>query len=204
MQNNRYKLLIFSFLTLVCASLQAQTTDLRTLLTNLTQAQKKQALEYLRSLNGDDLDKAITLTYNQLDPSAQAKATQYLQALQPRNDGRPARTTVQWNRDTLRFGAIEEGTILIDSFTVTNTGKVPYVITGNQTACDCTVLRAPTQPLLPGEHAAVRIEFNSVGKTGKVRTGIVLQDNSTPNARTILYLVGEVKPRKTGKKKPWE
>jgi hypothetical protein len=62
----------------------------------------------------------------------------------------------------------------------------------------------PKQPVLPGEKAIVRFEFNSTGKAGKVSTGIVIQDNSTPNARSILMVTGTVKSKKTAQKKPWE
>lgn len=107
--------------------------------------------------------------------------------------------TVSWNRDTLEYGVIEEGTILIDSFMVTNTGKVPYLISNVRSSCDCTVLRYPKTPVQPGKSASVRIEFDSHGKAGLTQPGIVVYDNSTPNLRSILYLNGKVVPRKKPK-----
>ncbi len=108
-------------------------------------------------------------------------------------------TTVHWNRDTLEFGIIEEGAILLDSFVVTNTGAVPYEIRNVRSSCDCTVLRYPKTPVQPGKSASIRIEFDSHGKAGWTQPGIVVYDNSTPNLRSILYLNGRVVPRKKPK-----
>lgn len=108
-------------------------------------------------------------------------------------------TTVTWNRDTLDFGVIEEGVILLDSFVVTNTGTVPYQIRSVRTSCDCTVLRYPRAPIQPGKTASIRVEFDSRGKAGLAQPGIILYDNSTPNERSILYLNGRIVPRKKPK-----
>ena len=109
------------------------------------------------------------------------------------------RTTVTWNRDTIDFGIIEEGAILLDSFSVTNTGTVPYQIRSVRSSCDCTVLRYPKKPLQPGKTATIRVEFDSQGKAGIAQPGIILYDNSEPNLRSIVYFNGEIKPRKKPK-----
>lgn len=106
------------------------------------------------------------------------------------------RTKVRWAQDTLFFGKIEEGTILLDSFVVTNIGDKPYLIREVRANCDCTVIKYPKKPLLPGQSAALRLEFDSTRKAGPTQPGIIVYDNSSPNARSILYLDGEVTPRK--------
>ncbi|MBK7938794.1 MAG: DUF1573 domain-containing protein [Lewinellaceae bacterium] len=106
------------------------------------------------------------------------------------------RTTVIWQPDTLFFGEVYEGAILLDSFQVTNTGTNPYMIKSVKTSCDCTVLRFPTYSIMPGETAAIRVEFDSAGKAGHAQPGIVVYDNSQPNSRNILYIDGNVMPRK--------
>ncbi|MCB0527706.1 MAG: DUF1573 domain-containing protein [Saprospiraceae bacterium] len=106
------------------------------------------------------------------------------------------RTTVRWVPDTLFFGEIYEGAILLDSFRVTNTGEHPYMIREVKASCDCTVLRFPDRPVMPGETATIRLEFDSAGKAGHTQPGIIVYDNSKPNSRNILYLDGTVLPRK--------
>lgn len=112
------------------------------------------------------------------------------------NAGLTEKTTVHWEPDTLFFGEINEGFILLDSFHVTNTGDYPYVIRNVKASCDCTVLRFPKEPLPPGKTATIRVEFDSAGKAGDALPGIVVYDNSRPNMRHILYLSGHIIPRK--------
>jgi hypothetical protein len=109
------------------------------------------------------------------------------------------KTTVNWEPDTLFFDNINEGDILLDSFKVTNTGEHPYSIRSVKANCDCTVLRFPKEPLLPGQTAIIRIEFDSAGKAGVAHPGIIVYDNSRPNARNILYLSGYIIPRQKPK-----
>lgn len=195
--------IFFLFSFVFCLGAPALAQDPAPLLKKLTLAQKIKALEYIRSL-GTDIDQEIISVYGQLNRRNQAKTIFYLESIQPETNGKPMRTEVEWSRDTLHFGEITEGQEFIDSITVTNTGQKPYLITASNTACDCTVLQVPDYPLLPGESATIRIGFKSTGKKGKVSTGVVLQDNSRPNARSIIYLKGEVKPKVSAQKKPWE
>jgi hypothetical protein len=117
-------------------------------------------------------------------------------SLAAQSTGLQDKTTVQWEPDTLLFGEIHEGTILLDSFKVTNTGEYPYVIKSVKASCDCTVLRYPKEPLQPGQTATIRVEFDSAGKAGDALPGIIVYDNSRPNMRTIIYLSGYIIPRK--------
>lgn len=111
------------------------------------------------------------------------------------------RTTVDWTPDTLFFGDVYAGAIVLDSFSVTNTGEHPYLIREVKASCDCTAYKYPKEPVMPGETAIIRVEFDSAGKAGITRPGIVIYDNSIPNSRSILYLEGFViskkKPQKT-------
>ena len=141
--------------------------------------------------------KTAEATCKQLDAKNQERVARYILVLQ--NPDKVAPTTVSWDRDTLPFGRIEEGAILLDSFVVTNTGSSPYIITGAKSNCDCTVLRYPNFPVMPGDSATVRVEFDSSNKAGHARPGIILYDNSRPNRRNILYLEGYVAPQKNVK-----
>jgi hypothetical protein len=108
-------------------------------------------------------------------------------------------TTVRFSKDTVIFGNIEEGVIIIDTFQFQNTGNAPYIIKEVKTSCDCTVLKKPEFPVMPGETSTLRVEFDSNGKAGASTPGIILYDNSVPNGRNILYLKGSVSPRKKAK-----
>jgi hypothetical protein len=162
----------------------------------LSEGQKKDVQAYLRH-NGASREWEIQQTYEKMDETKRGRTVQFISYLQQKEKGMvPERTTVSWDRDTLQFGIVEEGHILLDSFQVTNTGTAPYLIRDVKTSCDCTVLRVPAFPVMPGETATIRVEFDSRNKAGNARPGIILYDNSRPNARNILYLNGQVVPRK--------
>ncbi|MBN8683774.1 MAG: DUF1573 domain-containing protein [Chitinophagales bacterium] len=167
--------------------------DIRPILRKLTPSQKAQVLDYLRQL-GADLDREIQQTYEQVNMDKRQKAVLYMNMLLM--EGKPLeRTTIRINKDTLRFGRIDEGTIVLDSFQITNTGQFPYVISDAKASCDCTVLKYPKYPVMPGETTTIRIEFDSRNKAGEAKPGIILYDNSSPNARNIVYLSGEIVPK---------
>lgn len=190
--------LVLAFFLLFCfqtISAQNPAQDLRPMLRGLTVSQKLKLLGYLRHL-GSNLDDELQSAYSQIGPEAQAKAIQYVSVL--RSEGtQPPRTTVEWSRDTVFFGKILSGVIVFDSITVRNTGKAPYIISDIKTACNCTVVAKPEYPVMPGESAVIRIKFDSIGRVGTMLAGIVVYDNSRPNLRSIMYVAGEVLPRKT-------
>jgi hypothetical protein len=182
----------------VCAQ-----TELEPLLNRLSPAQKTKILEYMVTQQ-PDLDSAILYVYELLPPEARARTIQLAQASQPNASARSLRTNIVWNRDTLKLGTLEAGAIVIDSFVLLNTGSKPYEITSHQSNCDCAVLRVPKYPILPRENATIRLEMDTRNKMGPFLAAIVLQDNSIPNARTILYVTGTVKSSSNGPTPPWE
>lgn len=192
--------ILFLFLVV---SATAQRTNIGPLLPDLSRAQKLQLIEYMRGLE-NDLDAEIEGNFVRLSQADKSKVLQYALSMQTLNGGKSQRATIQWRQDTLKFGEILEGVVLIDTFWIKNTGDTPYVVTGFQASCDCVLLGPPTRMVMPGEEAPLRVEFNSAGKSGKVRAAVVLQDNSAPNARSILFLTGVVKSPVSDKKRPWE
>ena len=191
------RLALFVVIYAVLPALSHAQPDFSASLRRLSDEDKLLLLDYLRVL-GTNVDRLATTGYEQLDADRRAKAAAYAGMLAQDWADLP-RTTVRWNRDTLDFVAIEEGTILLDSFTVTNTGRNPYAIRDVRANCDCSVLHYPRYPIMPGESATLRIAFDSSGKIGRTTPGIIVYDNSSPNTRTILYLQGDVVPRRPGK-----
>lgn len=197
----RIILAIFCIFPLLLAA-QTNGGDIRPSLKSLTQNQKLQLLDYLRFL-GADIDNEIQHAYERVSRKDQFKTIQFIESFK-KTTLRETLTTTSWNKDTFLFGNITAGTLLIDSFQVTNNGTTPYLIHHTKTTCDCTILRAPDHPIMPGETAVIRFEFDSSDKLGIVQPALIVYDNSIPNKRHILYLKGNVSARKRPKKYPWE
>lgn len=189
---------LFLFATALLTGLKAQTVsigELRPYLDTLSTAQKVELLEYMR-YQGSSIDREVAQSYLQLDKNQQDRTLQYvrLQLLKKQQET-DDRTTVRWAQDTIQIGKVDEGEVITDSFLVTNTGANPYHIKEVKATCDCTVMRRPVFPVMPGETAAIRVEFDTRGKIGRTTPGVVVYDNTRPNGRHIVYLNAEVVPR---------
>ena len=205
MRNFTLFFILFATLSVFSNRLFAQREhlkDIRPLLKSLTPGQKLQVLNYLRYL-GADIDNEIQQAYERLSFQNQDFAVAHIDLLKKAENQWPA-AQVTWNRDTIFFPRMPEGNRLIDSFVVRNTGSTPYLIRETKTTCDCLILKSPDYPVMPGQSAVVRVEFDSRGKRGVSTPAIILYDNSVPNKRSILYLRGEITPRKKNRKNPWE
>jgi hypothetical protein len=195
-----FRLTLILCLPFLLEELPAQTVAigaLRPYLDTLSTDQKVQLLDYMRHL-GSSIDREVAQSYLQLDNAQQERALQYIRLELLKKGGMTEmddRTTVRWAVDTIKLGQVGEGEVLIDSFQVTNTGSRPYLIKDVKATCDCTVLRRPTYPVMPGETASIRVEFDTRGKIGQSTPGVVVYDNTRPNGRHIVYLQADVVPR---------
>lgn len=160
---------------------------------NVSEEEKKRVLDFLKKLGEVDLDEEINLLFEKLPPAEKEKARLLLETYQ---QPKMPRTTVVYETLEIELGEIPAGSVIRDSISLKNTGRHPYLIFEIQSSCDCTVLRKPEFPVMPDDKDQIFYEFDSSGKLGKFRIGIVIHDNSSPNSRTIIYLNGTVVPRK--------
>jgi hypothetical protein len=160
------------------------------LLKDMSHEDKLKTLDYMRYL-GSNIDDELQAAFDQISTQDQQKALQFMYTQMKA----AIKTKVFVSRDTIDLGIIEEGRTKLDSFIITNRGVNPYLIFSTKTACDCSVLRLPTYPIKPNESSTIFVEFDSTQKEGPFNIGLVVYDNSTPNARQIVYLKGNVKRR---------
>lgn len=104
-------------------------------------------------------------------------------------------SSIEFEKTTYDFGTIEEGVVVSQVFTFTNTGDKPLIFMDAKGSCGCTVPQWPREPLQPGETSSLTVEFNSKGKSGKRSQRVTLTTNTEP-PQTLIYLTGEVIIRK--------
>lgn len=68
------------------------------------------------------------------------------------------------------FGTIEQGEEQEHTFTFTNTGKAPLVITNASSSCGCTVPTWTKEPIAPGEKGEMLVKFNGSGQNQVTKT----------------------------------
>lgn len=101
---------------------------------------------------------------------------------------------IEFKDDTVDYGKIENGSNGVRTFTFTNTGNAPLVITNVKSSCGCTVPKKPTAPIAPGKKGEIEVKYDTK-RTGFIRKTITVTSNATnvKNGVSYLKIKGEIK-----------
>ncbi len=101
---------------------------------------------------------------------------------------------IEFKDDTVDYGKIENGSNGVRTFTFTNTGTAPLVITNVKSSCGCTVPKKPTAPIAPGKKGEIEVKYDTK-RTGFIRKTITVTSNATnvKNGVSYLKIKGEIK-----------
>lgn len=103
--------------------------------------------------------------------------------------------TYSWNETTHDFGTLPQAVPATVTFTVTNKGTAPMVMTAAKSSCGCTVAEYTKEPIKSGETGIVKATYNAA-KPGKfTKTVIVTFDGIAQG--DVLTLTGEVEAKST-------
>ncbi|RYE30431.1 MAG: DUF1573 domain-containing protein [Sphingobacteriaceae bacterium] len=98
---------------------------------------------------------------------------------------------MKFDKEIYDFGKIKTGDKVSYDYAFVNTGKSPLIITNAVASCGCTIPSWPNTPVNPGEKKAIKVIFDSAGKSGLIDKQITVTANTVP-AQTLVHLVGEV------------
>jgi len=101
---------------------------------------------------------------------------------------------IEFKEDTVDYGKIENGSNGVRTFTFTNIGDAPLVITNVKSSCGCTVPKKPTAPIAPGEKGEIEVKYDTK-RTGFIRKTITVTSNASnvKNGVSYLKIKGEIK-----------
>lgn len=96
---------------------------------------------------------------------------------------------------TFETSEIDYGTINLNdngerTFTFTNTGEAPIVISQVKTSCGCTVPSYSKTPILPNETSEIKVKY-ATNRVGVFKKTITIISNASETNK-ILYIKGEV------------
>jgi len=92
---------------------------------------------------------------------------------------------ITWEKTSHDFGDISQGDKVEQTFSFTNTGSTPLIITNVEVTCGCTTPKGwPRDPVAPGGKGEILIAFNSAGKYGKQNKVVTIVSNAT-NAEVV-------------------
>ena len=102
--------------------------------------------------------------------------------------------TLDFDEKTHDFGTIDEGDIVEHTFTFTNNGDAPLVITNARGTCGCTVPDWTKEPVAPGETGEMLVKFNSRGKRNQQNKSVNITAN-TESGKERLQIKAFVTPK---------
>jgi hypothetical protein len=143
---------------------------------------------------------ALTETANAVTPNANAANDV---AAKPAEAAAPVgpTTTLEWAETEFDFGTIDQGEAVEHSFSFTNTGSEPLIISNAKGSCGCTVPQWPREPIAPGATANIDVRFDSKGKRNKQNKKVTITANTDP-AQSFIFLKGEVNAPEADPAKP--
>jgi len=101
---------------------------------------------------------------------------------------------IEFEEKSKDFGDITQGDKVSHTFTLTNAGSAPLIISNVAATCGCTVPKWPKEPIAPGKTAQVQVSFNSAGKMGKQNSVVRIYSNASEPIEKI-SLISNVLPK---------
>jgi hypothetical protein len=91
------------------------------------------------------------------------------------------------------FGKIKEGEKAVHTFTFTNTGDQPLIVSAANPSCGCTTPSFTKDPVAPGKTGFITTSFDSNGRPGQFNKSVSVVSNAS-NPNVTLTFSGEVIP----------
>lgn len=120
---------------------------------------------------------AITFTSCKQNAADKVKA-ENVEAASARDAQEVYYPTMDFEEKTHDFGTINEGDVVEHTFTFTNNGKAPLVITSARGSCGCTVPTWTKEPIKPGDSGEMLVKFNSKGKPNTQNKTVTIKANT--------------------------
>lgn len=100
-------------------------------------------------------------------------------------------TTIGFPEAVHDFGKVKQDSENKYTFTFTNTGKDPLVITDAVGSCGCTVPDYPKHPIAPGETGAINVVYKPGKQEGNQNKTVTVTANTEPS-QTVLRITADV------------
>ena len=133
---------------------------------------------------------AIAISIASLSFSQDAKVVPAATTITPSADNKNA-PDMKFDALEFNYGTIKQGDKVEHSFTFTNNGKEPIIITNAQGSCGCTVPEYPKEPIRKGEKGTIHVTFNSAGKMGMQDKTVTITSNAK-NSPVVLHIKGNI------------
>lgn len=114
------------------------------------------------------------------------------------NEVAPAsKAEIKVDKDVHDYGTIEQNANGECTFTVTNTGTEPLVISLCKGSCGCTVPVCPQEPIAPGASATITVKYNTAN-AGPINKTVTITSNASNEPSKVVRITGNVVAKPQG------
>ncbi len=90
------------------------------------------------------------------------------------------------------YGTMEKGGNGECTFTVTNTGTAPLIISLCKGSCGCTVPSCPKEPIAPGASATITVKYDT-NRVGPINKSVTITSNAENEPSKVIRIKGNIK-----------
>ena len=108
-----------------------------------------------------------------------------------------SKAVITIDKDVHDYGTIEQGANGECTFTVTNTGTEPLIISLCKGSCGCTVPVCPQEPIAPGASAKITVKYNT-NNPGPINKSVTITSNAGNEPSKVVRITGNVTAKPTG------
>jgi len=106
----------------------------------------------------------------------------------------PNAPVITFDSEAIDFGNVTQGSDAIRTFTFTNTGKSPLIISSIKGQCGCTTISDWTKdPIPPGGKGTFKVKYDTTIRVGMFDKQIMVYSNASTNVMTV-KITGTVVP----------
>lgn len=98
---------------------------------------------------------------------------------------------IEFVEETIDYGTISQHADGNREFIFTNTGNAPLIVSNCKGSCGCTVPKCPTEPILPGETASIKVKY-ATDRLGKFTKTITVTSNASGEPTKVIKVTGDV------------
>ncbi len=109
-----------------------------------------------------------------------------------------AQAKIEFENTIIDAGEIPYGHDQSWTFTLTNTGDEPLVISKVKTTCGCTTSSKPEGPIAPGDSEEIVVKYDTK-RVGPIRRTITITSNAVETPIVTLHIKGRVLPKEDSK-----
>jgi hypothetical protein len=99
--------------------------------------------------------------------------------------------TIKYDKETIDYGSIAQGSNGERQFTFTNTGDKPLIVSKVESSCGCTVPKWSNEPIAPGKTGMITVSYDTK-RPGMIAKTITVISNDPVNGRSVLHIKGNV------------